>query len=63
LFGGTAYAGVAGKWWDFVDRQGFVWWGGVLGLRVWRFMAGGVLAGHQRSCWGICCVRHLGGCF
>ena len=26
-------------------------------------MAGGVLAGPQRSCWGIWCVHHLDGCF
>ena len=65
LFGGTAYDGVKGKWYEFVERQGFVWWvgGGGLGLRVWGFRAGRVLAGHRRSCWGICCVHHLDGCF
>jgi len=25
LFGGMAHAGVVGKWYDVVERQGFVW--------------------------------------
>jgi len=58
-----AHAGVVGKWYDVVERQGFVWREVGGGLRVWGFMADRVLAGHRRSCWGICCVHHLGGCF
>jgi hypothetical protein len=32
------------------------WW-------FWVFMAGGVLVGYQRSCWGIWRDHNLNGCF
>ena len=61
LFGGAVCVGVEGKWCEFTERPGL--FGRGVGVKVSEFMAGGVLAGHRRSSWGICCVHHLDGCF